>query len=95
MDSKKLIDNLSKATDIEKEQITSMIEAFGEIIVSTTSKGDSVALPSFGSFEVSKRDERIITHPASGKKMLIPPKLTLNFRPSAVLKQRIRRSETD
>ena len=95
MDSKKLIDNISKATDIDRESVSTLVAALGDILVKAAAESDAVAMPSFGTFEVKKRAERISMHPGNGKKMLIPPKLSLVFRPSAVLKQRIRRAEND
>ncbi|MDE6057969.1 MAG: HU family DNA-binding protein, partial [Muribaculaceae bacterium] len=54
---------------------------------------DSVTFPGFGSFEPRKRIERIAFHPSSGKRMLIPPKITMTFRPSSLLKQKVRNHE--
>ena len=50
---------------------------------------DSVAIPSFGTFEPRKRIERIAVHPSSGKKLMVPPKIVMNFRASQILKQRV------
>ena len=49
----------------------------------------SVACPSFGTFEPRKRIERIAVHPSSGKKLMVPPKIVMNFRASQILKQRV------
>ena len=38
-------------------------------------------VPLFGTFERKKRMERILVNPNNGKKMLVPPKLILAFRP--------------
>jgi len=34
-------------------------------------------------------------HPSTGKKILIPPKLQMVFRPSAALKNRVRNKKND
>ncbi|MDE5673785.1 MAG: HU family DNA-binding protein, partial [Muribaculaceae bacterium] len=51
---------------------------------------DSISVPSFGTFEPRKRLERVALHPASGKRLLVPPKIVLTFKPSVLLKQKTR-----
>lgn len=66
-----------------------MIDAFRETVVDAAAGYDAVSLPGFGCFEVRKRAERVAVHPGSGKRLLIPPKLALIFRPSMSLKQKV------
>ncbi len=51
---------------------------------------DIVAVQSFGTFEVKKKAERISVNPTTKKRMLIPPKLVLSFRPSSLLKDKFK-----
>ena len=51
--------------------------------------GKILALSGFGTFEVKKKMERIIVTPGSKQKLLVPPKLSLTFKPSAILKDKI------
>lgn len=51
---------------------------------------DSVSIQGFGTFEPRKKLERITVNPATGKRMLIPPRIVLTFKPGAVLKNRIK-----
>lgn len=51
---------------------------------------DSVAVPGFGVFESRKRLERVNVHPATGRRMLLPPKIVIGFKPSAILKQKLK-----
>ena len=55
-------------------------------------KKKRVAVPSLGSFEPKKRMERITMHPSTGRRILIPPKLSVTFRPSTMLKLKVRQS---
>lgn len=93
MDNKTLIDHLSKRLDISRDTVTELIDGLAEVIGECGSNLDSVAVPSFGSFEPRKRMERVALHPASGKRLLIPPKIVMTFRPSIILKQKIRHGE--
>ncbi|MDE6022488.1 MAG: HU family DNA-binding protein, partial [Muribaculaceae bacterium] len=70
-----------------------MISSLCHVLVENALAGDTVTFPGFGSFEPKKRDERIAIHPSNGKRMLIPPKITLAFRPSTLLKQKVRNHE--
>lgn len=90
MDNKTLIDTVSKRIGRSKTETTSLIEGLASIIKERCSDQDVVAIPGFGSFETKKRLERIAVHPQSGKRLLIPPKITINFKPSALLKQKIK-----
>ena len=49
----------------------------------------SLSIQGFGSFEVKKKMERIVVNPATRQRKLIPPKLVLAFKPSAVLKEKM------
>jgi DNA-binding protein HU-beta/integration host factor subunit alpha len=51
---------------------------------------DVVLIPNFGTFEVKKKLERIMVNPSTGQRMLVPPKLVLNFKPNSSWKERIK-----
>lgn len=53
-------------------------------------EGDTVSIPTFGVFEVKKRLERVVVSPSTGKRMLVPPKLVLAFRPVASIKEKLK-----
>lgn len=50
--------------------------------------GNSIFIQGFGSFEVKKKTERIAVNPNTKKRMLIPPKLILTFKPCSLLKDK-------
>lgn len=90
MDSKTLTDTLAESLNMEPEKSVQLLDAFVNIIGEKCSQLDSIAIPGFGSFEPKKRLERVAVHPSSGRRLLLPPKITLSFRPSALLKQKIK-----
>ena len=53
-------------------------------------KGDSVSLSGFGVLEVKKKNERISVNPTTGIRMLVPPKLVLTYKPSSLLKEKLK-----
>lgn len=90
METKALIDSISENLEIDAQRVESLVSSLVDIIGEECSNLDSIAVPGFGTFETRKRLERVTVHPSSGKRMLIPPKITLSFRPSALLKQKVK-----
>lgn len=89
MDNKKFIEELSSRLDISVASVNTMIEAFSQEMINTASNLDGIVVPGFGTFESRLREERIAVHPASGKRLLVPPRIYLSFRQSPVLKMKI------
>lgn len=90
METKKLIDTIAANLNKSKEEIAEISESLCAIITDALKDGDSVAIPTVGTFETKLRAERTAIHPSTGKKLLVPPKISVNFKPSALLKQKIR-----
>lgn len=90
MDTKALVNKLAIQLGRDVDDVGKCIGAFAEILVDSLQNGDSLNIPGFGSFEPKLKMERVSVHPASGKKILVPPKLTVGFKPSAILKQKVR-----
>lgn len=67
-----------------------MMNDFIEELSCCFDESKDVALHGFGVFELKNRKERIIMNPSSGKKMLVPPKLSLSFKLSETLKNKIK-----
>lgn len=93
MDNKTFIETLGKRINAGKDEASEMVSSLCKVLADAALEGDSVTFPGFGSFEPRKRMERVAVHPGSGKKMLIPPKISLTFRPSTLLKQKVRDHE--
>ena len=90
MDNKTLIDTLAKRLNRNKNEVSSMIDSLSTVIKNRCVDMDIVAIPGFGSFEAKKRLERITVPPQTGKRLLVPPKITMTFKPSALLKQKLK-----
>lgn len=96
MDNKTLLNKVSKDTGLDIELCSEYQEAFCTLLGNTLAAGDSISIPSFGNFEPRKRNERIMAHPSvKGKRLLVPPKIVVNFKPSTLLKNRINSKEDE
>ena len=93
MDNKTLIDILSKRLETTTDTTTRLIDGLAGCLGECVSNFDTVQLPGFGTFEAKKRMERVAVHPATGKRLLVPPKIVINFRASSNLKQRVNNGE--
>ncbi len=93
MDSKTLIDKLAKKLNAPPTTVNTLIEGLAKCLGDCAMEGDTVTLQGFGNFETHRRLERVAVHPASGKRLLVPPKIVLTFKPSSTLKQRVNNGE--
>lgn len=90
MDTKAFINILAERLGREPEEIAFLSASLAEVLADAVIDGNTVALPGFGQFDPKMRGERLTTHPSTGKKILVPPKLSMVFKPSALLKQKVR-----
>lgn len=95
MDNKTFIDRLAQELSADRETVESLVSSLAGIVGEKGAEMDSVSLTGFGTFEPKKRMERVAVHPATGAKILVPPKIVIGFRPAANLKQKIRNGKED
>lgn len=90
MNNKDFIAELAQRTGYSAEDtqrfVNSIVEAMGDHF----QESDNVVIPSFGTFEVKKKLERVMVNPSTGQRMLVPPKLVLNFKPHISWKERLK-----
>ena len=91
MNNKELISELARRANMTQQTTQKMVAAVAEQLLSDIEANDSVHVAHFGTFEVKKRMERILVNPNTGKRMLVPPKLVLAFKPSTSLKERLQK----
>lgn len=91
MDTKTVVDILSRKLDRNKSEITLLLDSLCDVVSERCADYDSVAIPGFGMFEPQKEVEHIVVDSDNGQRRLIPPKVVLEFKPSALLKQKIKK----
>ena len=50
----------------------------------------AILVPNFGVFETKKKMERVMVNPSTGQRMLVPPKLVLNFKPNQTWRDKLK-----
>jgi DNA-binding protein HU-beta/integration host factor subunit alpha len=95
MTNKDFILQLAQRTGYSPDDTQKMVNAVVEKMGDHFQDDDAVLIPTFGTFEVKKKLERIMVNPATGQRMLVPPKLVLNFKPNVSWKERIKNGGTE
>lgn len=94
MNNKEFISSLAKRTGLKNEQCQNYVRDAFATLTAMLVDGESVTMSRLGSFDVKKRMERVISNPGTGQRMLVPPKLVVNFRPVSSAKEKYK-SGTD
>ena len=92
MNNKEYIAELAQQSGYTQTDTQKMVAAVIEQMGDSFEEGNSVLIPNFGTFEVKKRLERIIVNPRTQQRMLVPPKLVLNFRPKESVKDKLNKA---
>ena len=74
----------------DKRQAENTLSAFLQILKERCSQMDTVAIQGFGLFEPKKKLERVVVNPSTGKRMLVPPKMILSFKPGSAIKTKLK-----
>lgn len=89
MNNKEFIAELAQRLDLTQKTATYLTGALVEDMTECWKSGDTIMVGNFGSFEIRKKMERVLINPSTRQRMLVPPKLTLSFKPSNILKDKV------
>ena len=89
MNNKEFIAELAKRTGYSLKDTTSLMTGLTSEIAAQLEEEASVSIVGFGTFEVKKKLERVLINPSTKQRMLVPPKMVLNFKPSTNLKDKL------
>ena len=90
MNNKEFTSELSHKMDFTIKDTGEIMSSLFKEMTRQLQDGKSIAIHSFGTFEVKKKAERITINPTTKKRLLVPPKLVLSFRPSTLLKDKFK-----
>lgn len=93
MNNKEFIAELAQRSGYSQEDTQKLMRTVVDAMGQSFEEGTPVFFQGFGTFEVKKRLERTVVSPTTGQRMLVPPKLVLNFRPVAAIKEKLKKGE--
>ncbi len=89
MNNKEFITEMASSLSISNDQCQKMVYEFTDTMINALEMGNEVVIAGLGCFEIKKKKERLMVNPSTGKKMLVPPKLTISFKMSNTFKNKI------
>ncbi|EJW94355.1 Histone-like bacterial DNA-binding protein [gut metagenome] len=90
MNNKDFINALASRADLSAKATQQLTNALITGLADKLNDETSLTVQGFGAFEVKKKLERIAVNPATQQRKLVPPRLVLAFKPSNVLKDKLK-----
>jgi DNA-binding protein HU-beta len=91
MNKADLVGKMAESAGITKtaaeQALAGVVEAIGQALQS----GERVSVAGFGTFSVAQREEREGRNPATGKKIRIPAKKVVKFKPATRLTDEVQK----
>ncbi len=87
-----LTEAVFNAGRLSRKQSAQMVEDILEEICAALTRGETVKLSSFGTFQVRQKSERIGRNPKTGEEVPVARRRVVVFRPSRMLKVQINSS---
>ena len=84
-----IIFDISRRSSIDAARVARFLAVFADIIREECGNENNVAIPGFGTFEGVKHDESVVRDLASGRNMLLPPSIELQFKPGGMLRKKV------
>ena len=89
MNNKEFINALATRLQENPKTVKQRVEALVDALANMLDEGATLNVQGFGTYEVKKKKERIIVHPITKQRQLVPPKLVIAFKPSPTLKDKV------
>ncbi len=89
MKKAEFIAQVATKSGLSKKDTEAVIEMALETITDALVKRDSVAFLGFGSFTAVRKEAREITIPGTTKKVQVPAKYSVRFKPGKLLKEAV------
>ena len=89
MNNKEFISEISRKLGYTTKETSSIMGGLVTEMAEYLEEENVISMQGFGTFEVKKKLERVVVNPTTQQRMLVPPKLVINFKPSALLKEKM------
>lgn len=95
MTNQELASVLAKRLDWTQKQTSDTLDTLVKLMNAEFEGGNSIKIQGFGLFEPKKKNERISVNPITKQRFLIPPKITLAFKPGQTVKDNLKKLIAD
>ena len=89
MTNKDFLEKVARKTGLSANEVKDLSATLIDALLDGVADGDSVTIQGFGSFESREKGSRKIYNPTSKTYIVVPSKITLNFKMGAALKAQI------
>lgn len=89
MDNKTFRKTLAERLNASPKDVDSLISALKVLMAECAQNLCALAIPGFGTFVPVKHDEAVVTDLSSGKRMLLPPEICLEFYPGSAFRKKV------
>ncbi len=93
MNKTELVDAIAADTGLSKKDTEAAVKSFIETVTKQLTKGESVQLIGFGTFEVGKRAARTGRNPQTGEEIKIAAAKTPKFKAGKALKDAVNKKK--
>ena len=90
MKTKELIQQIATKTSKSKSHTEDLLNATVAVLQKHLLDGKSVQLQNFGSMEMKRKNARVVIHPQTKERTMIPEKLQLIFKPNQQIKDQLK-----
>lgn len=93
MNRSQLINELTERIEISKKDITTILDAFTDMVVEQTKAGERLFIPGFGSFKPRLQTSRPARNPRNGDVIQLTPRTIVHFKCASQLIERMNGAE--
>lgn len=93
MNNKQFISSLSEKIGTNISDTNTAVETFCNVITQNLKSLDAVAFPTFGRFDAIKEDEKVSCDLSTGKRILLPPVISVSFTPASTFVKSLEKTD--
>ena len=90
MKTKELIQHIASNTSMTKTRTEELLNVTVAVLQNELLAGKSVQLQNFGILEMKRKNARVVVHPQTKERTVVPEKMQLSFKPNQSTKEQLK-----
>ena len=90
MKTKELIQHIATSTSMTKTHAEELLNATVAVLQKNLLNGNSLQLQNFGTLEMKRKSARVVVHPQTKERTIVPEKMQLTFKPNQTIKEQLK-----